>query len=93
MTFSDWVASVDWLTVAGSIAIPVAAILISARIAIGLSRAEREMLREDNQRERRLDAGANVVLALAPLASLQATEQSMQDHLWELRARIAVYRA
>ncbi len=38
-----------------------------------------------------MDASADVIRALAPMASIQP-DAPMQERLWELRARIAVYR-
>ncbi|MFE6995051.1 hypothetical protein ACFVAE_03775 [Microbacterium sp. NPDC057659] len=72
--------------------IPLLGILVPTLIAIGLFRAERKNAREDAVAVRRLDAGAQVIVALAPMASIQA-DQPMQERLWELRARIAVYRS
>jgi hypothetical protein len=104
MTIIEWLASVDWGQVAVTIAIPVAAIIVPTLIAIRLARAERRDAFETSQRERsevlatsqrerRLEAGASVIVALAPLASLFDLDAPMQGHLWDLRARIAVYRA
>lgn len=93
MTFIQWLASVDWGQVVVTIAIPVAAIIVPTLIAIRLARAERRDALETRKRERSLEAGASVIVALAPLASLFDLASPMQGHLWDLRARIAVYRA
>lgn len=93
MTFGDWLAMIDWGGLIRDVAIPVAAILVSTVIAIRLARNERENARASQLEQRRLEAGSDVIVALVPLASLRATEQPMQERLWELRAPIAVYRA
>jgi len=93
MTFIHWLVSIDWGQVVVTIAIPVAAIIVPTLIAIRLARAERRDALETRKRERCLEAGASVIVALAPLASLFDLASPMQGHLWDLRARIAVYRA
>lgn len=93
MNFWEWAAAVNWWEVLKDAAIPVAAILIPTWLAVRMSKGERESARLDGERERRLDAGAGIIVALAPLASMSAVHQSLQEPLWDLRARIAVYRA
>jgi hypothetical protein len=86
---------VDWLAIAaavGDLALPVLSILVPTIIAVLLFRAERKDAREADARGRRRDASADVIVALAPMISLQPDEP-MQPRLWELRARIAVYRS
>lgn len=92
MTFWEWLAA-NWPDVVKEFALPAAAILIPTIIAITLARRERVSASENAARQRKLDAGAQILLALAPLASMQADERNMQQHLWDLRARVAVYRA
>lgn len=93
MSFWQWLGTVSWGAVVATVLIPIAAIIIPTLIAIGLARRERADARANSQRERRLAAGAGVILALAPLASLTDLNQPMSERLWDLRARIAVYRA
>lgn len=90
--FASWVAA-DGRRLLGDIIIPVAAILIPTLIAVNIARIERRTARQecedaarDRQRERRLDAAAGVIAALAPLASFSDVDQPMQQHFWELRA-------
>lgn len=89
--FGRWWAD-DGLRLLGDVVIPVAAILIPTVIAIRLARSERHNATHDRKIERRLQAGAEVITALAPLASIRA-DQPIQEHLWKLRSAIAVYRA
>ena len=84
----DWAAVVAFVA---DIALPVLAILVPTIIAIRLFRAERRDVRAADARARRMDAAAGVIMALAPMASIQPNER-MQEKLWDLRARIAVYR-
>ncbi|MGJ0390267.1 hypothetical protein [Microbacterium sp. CGR1] len=53
---------------------------------------ERQHALEARRTELRLQAGAGVITALAPLTSIRP-DQPIQEHLWRLRAAIAVYRA
>lgn len=62
------------------------------RAAIEDRQEERRAAENDRRLERRLEAGAGVIVAVAPLASMQLN-QPVQQHLWEFRARLAVYRA
>lgn len=104
MTFLEWLASLNWLAISATVALPSLAILVPTIISIRLFKAARAAalddqkvaradVREDQKVARRLDAGGNVILALAPLASLINVNRDMQPMLWDLRARIAVYRA
>lgn len=98
-----WIGRLDLGRLIADVAIPVAAIIVPTLIAIRLSRSERltaEAARreerlsaiEDRRIERRLEAGAGVIVALAPLSTMNLHEP-VWPYLWELRARIAVYRA
>lgn len=85
-------STVDWLALSVDFLIPLIAILVPTVIAIGLFRAERRNARIETRSARRLDAGAEVIVALAPMVSIQPTER-MHERLWDVRARIAVYRS
>jgi hypothetical protein len=87
-------SQIDWAAIGGvtaDIALPVLSILVPTLIAVFLFRAERRDARAADARSRRMDASADVIRALAPMASIQP-DDPMQERLWELRARIAVYR-
>lgn len=73
--------------------IPLAAILVPTLISIGLYRAERKSAAEDRAAERRLEAGAEIARAIAPLASFDAVSGDMRQIIAELRGRITIYRA
>jgi hypothetical protein len=88
----SWAATIDWVALAVDVILPVIAILVPTIIAIALFRAERRTARLEAKRARRLDAGAEVIVALAPMASIQPTTL-MTERLWDVRARISVYRA
>lgn len=79
--------------VAIDVLIPVAAILIPTLISIGLYRAERREAANDRARERRLEAGAEIARALAPLGTIDGTSEDMRPLLADLRGRITIYRA
>lgn len=93
MPILDWFNSVDWLALLERAGLPIVAILASTGVAIWLARRERRDALADRRKERRLEAGAGVLVALAPLTSFSDLDEPMQAHLWEIRARIAVYRA
>lgn len=88
----SWAATIDWVALAVDILIPVSAILVPTIIAIALFRAERRTARLEATRARRLDAGGQVIVAIAPMASIQPTDP-MTERLWDVRARMSVYRA
>lgn len=93
MTFLDWLATVNWAAAVERFILPALAIVISALIAVGLARRERRDALADRKKERRLEAGAGVIIAIAPLASFTDLTEPVQRYLWEFRARTAVYRA
>lgn len=62
------------------------------RAAIEDRQEERRAAANDRRLERRLEAGAGVIVAVAPLASMRL-DQPVQQHLWKFRAQLAVYRA
>lgn len=81
------------LQLATGILIPVAAILVPTFISIGLFRAERRSAAADRARERRLEAGAEIAKALAPLATFNGISEDIKPILSEARGRITIYRA
>ncbi|MDQ1174140.1 hypothetical protein QE430_002447 [Microbacterium testaceum] len=103
MTILDWLAD-DGLRLLGDIIIPVGAILIPTGIALRLARRDRQDAAALAQQERadaaasevrarRLDAGGEVVRALAVLVSADPLRSDMQSSLANIRGRIAVYKA
>ncbi|PMC04145.1 hypothetical protein CJ226_09065 [Microbacterium sp. UMB0228] len=73
--------------------IPIAAILVPTLISIGLYRAERKSAAADRAAERRLEAGAEIARAIAPLATFDGTSADMRQIISDLRGRITIYRA
>lgn len=73
--------------------IPVAAILVPTLISIGLYRAERRAAAADRARERRLEAGAEIAKALAPLATFDGVNENLKPIMSDARGRITIYRA
>lgn len=103
MTFLDWLAN-DGLRLLGDIIIPAAAILVPTLIAVRLARRERieaatsaVQQREDASaaelRARRLDAGGEVVRAMAVFVNVDPLQMDMRADLANVRGRIAVYKA
>ncbi|MGV2983798.1 hypothetical protein ACNPNP_08820 [Microbacterium sp. AGC85] len=75
------------------ILIPVTSILVPTLISVSLYRAERRAAAADRARERRLEAGAEIAKALAPLATFDATSENLKPIMTEARGRITIYRA
>lgn len=101
--FLDWAAEdgARWL---GDVVIPVFAILVPTLIAVRLAkrertesrlaaRSERDDAADKDERSRRLEAGKDVIVALAGMVSFDPLHENVRPILSEIRARIAVYRA
>lgn len=73
--------------------IPITAILVPTLISLGLYRAERKSAAADRATERRLEAGAEIARAIAPLGSFNGVSGDMQPIISDLRGRITIYRA
>lgn len=86
------VVAFDWWSVIGGTLVPVAAILVSTLIAVNLAKNEREAAEQARHDDAVRASAERVLIALAPLITIDPAVEPWSDLFSVMRARTVVFR-